>query len=208
MVKVITYIDGYNLYHSLISKGWKQYLWLDLTKFSQRLLRFNQELVMTKYFTSRTTGSKAKRQRQTKYIEALGTLNYLEISEGRFQDEPEKCPKCKQTYTIPKEKKTDVNIAADMICDAFNNKFEIAILVTADADLVPAIEAIRKHRQDKRIVIGFPPGLNCEELISVAHAFLRIGRNHFAQARLPLKVEREDGFILECPTEWAYHIPK
>ena len=203
MIRVITYIDGYNLYHALIDKGWRRYLWLDLPKFSQRLLKFNQELVMTKYFTSRTTGGNAKRQRQTKYIEALKTLNYLEISEGRFQDEPEKCPRCKFIYTIPKEKKTDVSIAAEMLCDAFNNECEIAILVSADADLVPAIEAIKRHCQNKRVVVAIPPGKNCEELISVAHAYLRIGRNHFAQSQLPLRVEREDGFILECPVEWA-----
>ncbi len=203
MTKVITYIDGYNLYHALIDKRWRRYLWLDLPKFSQGLLKFNQELVMTKYFTSRTTGGDAKRQRQTKYIEALKTLNYLEISEGRFQDEPEKCPRCRFIYTIPKEKKTDVAIAAEMVSDAFNSEFEVAILISADADLVPAIEAIKKHCQNKRVVVAIPPGKNCEELISVAHAYLRIGRNHFAQSELPLRVEREDGFILECPVEWA-----
>lgn len=202
MIRVITYIDGYNLYHALIDKGWRRYLWLDLPKFSQRLLKFNQELVMTKYFTSRTTGSHAKRQRQTKYIEALKTLNYLELSEGRFQDEPEQCPRCKFIYTIPKEKKTDVSIATEMLCDTFNNKFEVAILISADADLVPAVKAIKRERQDKRIIVALPPGKNCEELISVAHAYLRIGRNQFAQSQLPSKVQREDGFILERPVEW------
>jgi len=203
MVKVITYIDGYNLYHALIDKGWRRYLWLDLQKLSQRLLKFNQELVMTKYFTSRTTGGNAKRQRQTKYIEALKTLNYFEVSEGRFQDEPQECPRCKLIYTIPKEKKTDVSIATEMVCDAFHNKFEIAILISADADLVPAIEAIREHCQNKRIVVAIPPGKNCEELISVAHAYLHIGRNQFAQSQLHPRVEREDGFILERPIEWT-----
>ena len=202
MIRVITYIDGYNLYHALIDKGWRRYLWLDLPRFSQRLLKFNQELVMTKYFTSRTTGSTAKKQRQTKYIEALETLNYLEVREGRFQDEPEQCPKCKFIYTIPKEKKTDVSIAAEMLCDAFNNKFEVAILISADADLVPAIEAIKRERQDKRVIVAIPPGKNCEELINVAHAYLRIGRNQFAQSQLPPKVQREDGFILDRPAEW------
>lgn len=203
MVRVITYIDGYNLYHALIDKGWRRYLWLDLPRLSQRLLKFNQELVMTKYFTSITTGGNAKRQRQTTYIEALKTLNYFEISKGRFQDEPQKCPKCRFIYTIPKEKKTDVNIATEMLWDAFNNEFDTAILISADADLVPAIEAIKRHRPNKRIVVAIPPGKNCEELISVAYTYLRIGRSQFAQSALPPRVEREDGFILNRPVEWT-----
>jgi len=103
VVRVISYIDGYNLYHALKDASWKRYLWLDLQKLSQRLLKFNQELVMVKYFTARTTGSDAKRQRQATYIDALETLNYFQVIEGRFQDEPHKCPRCGLVETIPKE---------------------------------------------------------------------------------------------------------
>lgn len=106
-------------------------------------------------------------------------LNYFMVSEGRFQDEPQECPRCKLIYTIPKEKKTDVAIAVEMVCDAFNNEFDVAILTSEDADLVPGIEAIKNNFQDKRIVVAVPLGKNSEELIKVAHAYLRIGRSHF-----------------------------
>ena len=127
MNRIIAYIDGYNFYHALNDLRWNRYLWLDYQKLCQGLLKFNQELVMTKYFTARTTGSAAKRQRQNAYIEALKTPNYFEIIEGRFQDEPYECPDCKKIRTIPKEKKTDVNIAVHMICDCFMNKFDYAL---------------------------------------------------------------------------------
>jgi|WetSurMetagenome_2_1015567.scaffolds.fasta_scaffold87714_3 uncharacterized LabA/DUF88 family protein len=203
MVKVITYIDGYNLYHALMDQGWRRYLWLDLQKLSQGLLKFNQELVKTKYFTSRTTGSAAKRERQTKYIEALGTLSYVELYMGRFQDEPQKCPNCQFPYTIPKEKKTDVGIATEMVCDAFNDEYDTAILISADADLVPAIIAVKKYHPIKRVVIALPPNKTCAELISVAHSCFPIGRSLFAQSQLSPRVKRDDGFILERPVEWV-----
>ena len=159
---------------------------------------------MTKYFTARTTGSNSKRMRQTTYIEALETLNHFEVIEGRFQDEPEECPKCKFKYTIPKEKKTDVSIAVNMICDAFKNKFDIAMLLSADADLVPVIELVKYEEEfrTKRIVVAFPPGRNCDELEAIIPTF-RIRRSHLAQSLLPNRLERGDGFILERPPEWS-----
>jgi uncharacterized protein (TIGR00288 family) len=37
------------------------------------------------------------------------------------------------------EKGVDVNLAVDMVSNAYNNKFDIAILVSNDADFVPAV---------------------------------------------------------------------
>jgi len=90
-----------------------------------------------------------------------------------------------------------------MICDAFDDKFDTAILISADADLTPIIETIRNRFGNKRIIVAFPPGRNSEELIRVAHGFMRTGRSYIAQSQLPHKVRRDDGFILERPQEWA-----
>ena len=35
--RVIVYIDGFNLYFGLRSKGWKKYYWLNLKEFSRSL---------------------------------------------------------------------------------------------------------------------------------------------------------------------------
>jgi len=37
--RVIAYIDGFNLYFGLKSKGWKRYYWLDLSELCLRLLK-------------------------------------------------------------------------------------------------------------------------------------------------------------------------
>lgn len=177
-------------------------MWLDLQQLSQKLLKFNQELVMTKYFTSITTGSNAKRQRQLTYIEALQSLDYLEVTRGRFQDEPNVCPKCNFRYTIPNEKKTDVAIAVNMVYDAYENKYDTAILISADADLVPAIELLSNKYEHKRIIVAIPPGKRAGELASVAHGFTYIGKSHLSQSQLPPSVRRSDGFRLVKPAEW------
>ena len=51
--RVAAYIDGFNLYYGLRSKGWRRYYWLDLHRLVERLLRPGQQLVAVRYFTTR-----------------------------------------------------------------------------------------------------------------------------------------------------------
>lgn len=206
VTKIIAYVDGFNLYFGLREAGYKKYYWLNVRSLAEKLLMFNQELTFTKYFTARIIGDPAKEKRQATYIEALETLRGLsdfEIYYGRYRKDPYKCPKCHHVYKVPNEKKTDVNIATEMLLDAFNNKFEKALLISADSDLVPTIEAIRDKYPDKGIVIAFPPNRYSVELKNAANASLYINRAKLAQSRFPDKVRKADGFILERPPEWS-----
>jgi hypothetical protein len=74
MSRVITYIDGFNLYFGLKSRGWRRFYWLDVHALSQRLLRPGQAPVGVKYFTSPVAaapGDPGKDRRQAAYLEAL-----------------------------------------------------------------------------------------------------------------------------------------
>ena len=51
--RVAVYVDGFNLYYGLRSKGWRRYYWLDLRRLSEQFLRPGQRLVMVRYFTAR-----------------------------------------------------------------------------------------------------------------------------------------------------------
>jgi hypothetical protein len=53
MSRVIVYIDGFNLYYALRSKGWRKYYWLDLARLAQALIKPGQQLEALHYFTSR-----------------------------------------------------------------------------------------------------------------------------------------------------------
>jgi hypothetical protein len=52
---------------------------------------------------------------------------------------------------------TQKYIATNLICDALDDKFDTALLITADSDLVPAIEAVKKLKPQKRITVLFLP---------------------------------------------------
>ena len=53
MSRVIAYIDGFNLYFGLKSKGWKRHYWLDVVGLSRSLLKPGQTLQAAHYFTAR-----------------------------------------------------------------------------------------------------------------------------------------------------------
>lgn len=53
MKRVIVYVDGFNLYFGLRSKGWRRHYWLDLVKLAEALLKPDQQLAGVHYFTSR-----------------------------------------------------------------------------------------------------------------------------------------------------------
>ena len=58
--RVITYIDGYNLYYGLLEAGLSSSRWLDLPKLGRSLLKPGQHLVLTRYFMTRVKGDPAR----------------------------------------------------------------------------------------------------------------------------------------------------
>lgn len=148
MERVVVYVDGFNLYYGLRSRGWRRYYWLDLRRLSENLLRPQQELSAVRYFTARVspeTGDQDKPVRQNVYLEALATLPNLEIYYGYHVAKELRCPKCgaiRQTY---EEKMTDVNIAVELLGDAQNDAFDTAIIISGDGDLASPVRAVAER---------------------------------------------------------------
>ena len=53
------------------------------------------------------------------------------------------------------EKETDVRIATQIVADAFQGNCDAAIVVSADSDMVPAIELATQAKQ--KVFVYFPP---------------------------------------------------
>lgn len=201
--RVIAYIDGFNLYFGLKSKGWRRYYWLNLQALAGNLLKPYQVLNKTKYFTARISGSPDKQKRQTTYIEALGTLSNFEIIYGKYQLNPRNCKKCNFFEQVPSEKMTDVNIAVELMSDAFLDQYDVAYLLSADSDLTHVITRIRSLFPEKKIVIAFPPGRYSKDLANRARFSFPVGRAELAKSLFPPEVTKPDGYILKCPDLWA-----
>lgn len=199
--KVIVYIDGFNLYFGLKSRGWARFLWLDLNKMCQSLVKSNQTLVRVKYFTSRIRLPHDKAARQNTFLEALETLPNLDIFYGNYQINKRTCRNCGGIDHIPNEKMTDVNIATEMLTDAFLGNFDTALLISADGDLRTPVERIAKT-VGKRIIVVYPPDRRSFTLESVATGHMFLGRGHLVNSQFPLDVKKANGFILNRPAQW------
>ena len=202
MERVITYVDGFNLYFGLRSRGWNRYYWLDIRLLAQNLMKPNQRLTLTKYFTARIAGPPDKKERQSAYIEALETLGEFEIFRGKYQLNPRQCSRCGFQDEVPNEKMTDVNIAVEILQDAYQDKFDVALLISADSDLVPPVRAVRELFPKKRVVVASPPGRHSVDLADSADGSFFIGRAKIAKSLLPEEIRKPDGYVLRCPPTW------
>lgn len=201
MERIIAYIDGYNLYYGLRTKGWKRFYWLNIQQLVKQLLKPDQVLVEVKYFTTVITQPEDRRRRQQTYLDVLQTLPNFRIYYGHFLSETVTCRRCGHTYTTHHEKMTDVNISVELIRDAFQNKFDAAFILSADSDPVPPIKTVRNLFKEKRFVAVFPPGRSSYALKQNAIGFIHIGHLELAKSVFPDQIEK-DGIVLHRPAKW------
>jgi uncharacterized LabA/DUF88 family protein len=203
MTRVIAYVDGFNLYHGLRSKGWKRYYWLNISALAQNLLKRGQTLTATKYFTTVVRQPEDSRRRQAVFLEALQTLPKFHIYYGQFLADEVVCRQCGHTYVTHHEKMTDVNISVELMTDAFQDQFDLALVISADSDLVGPVAAARRLFGQKRFIVAFPPGRASAALQRAAHARLHIGHNELSKSLLPASVSKPDGVRLRRPARWV-----
>lgn len=159
-MKTYVYIDGFNLYYGAL-RG-TPYKWLDLSKLGRILLPKNT-IARIKYYTARVRGRPGDPDqpvRQQIYLRALQTLPNLEIVYGHFLAHEVMmplagCPPDAQKYVRvikTEEKGSDVNIAAYLIHDGYQGKYECAVLISNDSDLLEPVRIVRE-------VLGLPVGI-------------------------------------------------
>jgi 6-hydroxy-3-succinoylpyridine 3-monooxygenase len=153
----IVYIDGFNLYYGAI-KG-TQYKWLNLEDYFTRL-RQSDSIQRIYYFSALVTGPSLANQQA--YLRALATLPLVRIVLGRYKNKRVKCLDryCQhpgqRIFQMPEEKHTDVNIAVQMVVDAFQNTCDTMILVSGDSDLVPGVNRVKSLFPEKEIIVYVP----------------------------------------------------
>ena len=199
--RVIAYIDGFNLYFGMRDASFDHCRWLNVNKLIQSLLHSHQELIAVKYFTSRVSNSPDKQKRQSTYIDAIESTG-VKVFYGNYKDNKEECKRCGNVWRSPKEKMTDVNIATSIIVDAFNDTYDMAMLVSGDSDLTPPINAVHNLFNKKRVFIAFPPKRHNSSMSLVAKGSLTIGRKKLLDAQFDEVVLSKTGYKLTKPLEW------
>ena len=97
---------------------------------------------------------------------------------------------------------TDVNLATQMMIDAFQDRYDMAMLISGDSDLVPPIKKIHDLFNNKRVFVAFPPKRHNSSVALVAEGSMIIGRKKILDSLFQKEVIKQDGFILRKPKEW------
>lgn len=204
MNRVISYIDGFNLYFGLKSKGWRKYYWLDIVGMSAALLKHDQQLEHCHYFTARVSsgGHSQSNKRQTLWLDALATRPMLTAHFGHYLQKNQHCKKCDESWVSHEEKMTDVNIAAQILTDAFDDRFDTALVISGDGDLTTPIRLVRERFPQKRVIVAFPPDRRSAQLKNTANGTLVIGEDKLRQNLLPNQITTASGYVLHRPQQW------
>ncbi len=200
--KVVAYIDGFNLYFGIKTLKSKSLYWLNIQKMVQYLLKPNQEIIHTHYFTSRIKFPIDKAKRQSTFIDALETLDNFSLHYGKYQKSSHSCRVCHSTYPVFNEKMTDINIAVEMMKDAHEDKFDKALLITADSDLVGLVRSIHQLYPKKKVVVLFPPNRRSFHLKEVASGYFEIRKSILKKSIFPNQVKCKSGYVLKRPKKW------
>ncbi|MEI8094505.1 MAG: NYN domain-containing protein [Spirochaetales bacterium] len=201
MKRVAAFVDGFNLYHALENLDSPKVKWLDLQGLVRSVLKSDEKLVSTLYFTAYATWDDEKAARHKKYIRAL-ELTGVQVILGKFKRRNRTCRECGARAVDHEEKRTDVNIATHLLRGAFLNEFDLAIVVSGDTDLIPAIDAVKELFPAKRVGILFPMNRHTTEMEQSADFSESVKLPALLANRLPDQIRLPSGKYLTPPTEW------
>ena len=213
LMKTIAYIDGFNLHYGLLRET--RFLWLDLEKLVQALLTDKYEVQKIKYFTARIRSDRfsvISPHDQSCYLEVLSSKPRVKIIEGYYRTFRAKLPFAKEPCTScgkvkyatvwkTEEKKSDVNLAVEMVSDAYENNADAFVLVSGDADHSAAL-SVARHLHHKTTVVFNPHEGECAELRRFSTFYKNIPRDLPARCQLPDVVPLPNGRTIHRPSAW------
>lgn len=176
MERVSIYIDGGNFYHLVLKKLGLKGGDFDFDSFATFLANGRVISEMCKRYY---VGTVREKEGDAKSKEAMSLQTALfsrlistkwEVKTSKLRERHEKLIIDKRVdgyekmwkvgireinFTRQREKGIDVKIVTDLFIGAMDNKYDTAIIVSSDTDLIPAIDSIR-HRLKKKVeYIGF-----------------------------------------------------
>lgn len=95
-----------------------------------------------------------------------------------------------------------MKVAVRLLNDAYDDRFDMAMLISGDSDLVPVVESVRQRFEQKRVVVASPPKRWSADLARSANAAFQIARAAIRSNRLPDPVITPEGFTLRAPKGW------
>jgi len=164
--RVAIFIDGSNLYHALRDNCGRADL--NFSEFQSKLCGTRQ-LFRTYYYNIRQDPSQRPEghREQQEFLEILYKTPYLEVRLGTT--------KMSQGVTV--EKGIDVMLATDLLHFAWNNLYDVAILVSGDGDYAYALQAVKN--MGKHVEVAYFESNVSRDLLEVADNRHLLDQNFF-----------------------------
>jgi uncharacterized LabA/DUF88 family protein len=130
--RVAIFIDGSNLYHALRDNCSR--VDLNFTDFTSKLCA-GRPLFRTYYYNVLQDPNQRPEgfREQQEFLDVLKKTPYLEVRLGGM----------KLSQGVPVEKGIDIMLATDMLHFAWNNLYDVGILVSGDGDFAYALQAAK-----------------------------------------------------------------
>lgn len=102
-----------------------------------------------------SVGQSEKDEKLRRFLEIMASFpGYNVVVKDRKQRYSEPCPNCHTPIKRTVEKGVDTALVTDLIQAAVDNLFDDAILISGDADFVPAVELIQ-NRTTARVIHAY-----------------------------------------------------
>lgn len=206
-MRVIAFIDGFNLYHAIQDLHQPHLKWLDLRRLCKEFAPDPQyQLRHVYYFSAFATWKKGPYKRHREYLKALRSSGVTPVM-ARFKEKDRSCFKCNHSWKDHEEKETDVAIAVYLVTGAFRNLYDRALLLSNDSDLVPAIRMVRQEFPGKQIQILTPVGRSHSlDLVGAVGGFRRCTRVkaiHLQRSLFPAQIVNATAHVVATrPAEY------
>lgn len=184
-MRAYVYVDGFNLYYRAL-KG-TPHKWLNLSALATQLLDPGDTLERIRYFTARVSargGSPNAPRDQQVYLSALSTIPNITCQYGRFLTKTKTRPLADPPHSYvtvndTEEKGSDVNLASHLINDGWNNKYDVALVLSQDTDLIEPMRIV-KYELKKLVGLVWLDGKQPSRYMEGVSSFVR----HATPARL------------------------
>lgn len=208
MSKVVFLVDGFNLYHALdFFEGgpdhfrYHKYKWVRLANLAKCFVTKKEIISEILYFTTLAKWDPSKVKRHKIYIKAQEN-DGIQVIYGEFKRKQRKCSICQKKFWTREEKQTDVNIAIKLFQMAIEEKYDKAIIISGDTDLIPAVEAVRSSFPGKELGVVIPIGRSSEDFKKHADFHFKMKEKHLSSSRFNNTLTLRDGTQLICPISW------
>jgi uncharacterized LabA/DUF88 family protein len=209
MPNAVFLIDGFNIYHALDYTPlgpdhyrYRKYKWLNFKKLAQFYLPDpSYKIADVVFFTTIVTWDPGKEERHRKLISA-NKKEGVRVIEGVFKDRDAKCKICKKMYRTREEKRTDVNIAVEMLRLRQLKQYDLAILLSGDSDLIPVFGAVRELYPGTKISVVIPIGKSSHDIRKAADSSFQMTEKQLSQSLFPDSLTLDDGSVVSRPNSW------